>query len=68
MTGLQGMCPPEKSISKSAVKAVLEADQQETILQLLPDFTYTISVAAVNRAGKGKTASETRTTLEEGRV
>ena len=61
------MCPPEVSTRKTASKLEIVVDQQEIVSGLVPDYTYIISVAAVNRAGKGKTADENRTTLEEGK-
>ena len=61
------MCPSEVSSSKPASSLVIVEHQQEILSGLVPDYTYIISVAAVNRAGKGKTAAENRTTLEEGR-
>ena len=61
------MCPQELRLTKSSSKVDVMADQQEILSGLVPDYTYIISVTAVNRAGKGKTAEENRTTLEEGK-
>ena len=60
------MCPSEKSTTKTSTDVEIKADQQEVVSGLVPDYTYAISVAAVNRAGKGRIAGENRTTLEEG--
>ena len=62
------MCPQEVRSTKSSSKVEVMADQQEIVSRLVPDYTYIISVAAVNRAGKGKTAAESMTTLAEGRL
>ena len=62
---LQRMCS-DNSTTKQTSKQELENDQEETILDLLPYFTYKISVSVVNEAGKGNEASQTQQTLEEG--
>ena len=60
------MCPSEVSTAINMNKALLSEDQQRDVPELLPFFTYNISVSAVNEKGEGKMAETTQTTAEEG--
>ena len=48
-------------------KIELSETQRQNVSGLLPYFTYSISVAAINEKGEGKMAEDTQRTLEEGK-
>ena len=61
------MCPTDVSRQVTISKMELSGTQWQIVSGLLPYFTYSISVAAINEKGEGRMAVDTQTTLEEGK-